>query len=96
MTSRQKQNTGTSEVREGLEFDVAQLSEYLTSHVEGFAGPLEVRQFRGGQSNPTYMLQAASGCIVNISSQSARHGSRGLSPAYNASKAGVLGLSEDR
>jgi 3-oxoacyl-[acyl-carrier protein] reductase len=38
------------------------------------------------------MLQAGSGCIVNISSQSARHGSKGLSPAYNASKAGVLGL----
>ena len=64
MTSRQQQNTGTSEVREGLEFDVAQLSEYLASHVEGFAGPLEVRQFRGGQSNPTYMLQAASGNYV--------------------------------
>lgn len=38
------------------------------------------------------MLQAGSGCIVNISSQSARRGAKGLSPAYNASKAGVLGL----
>jgi 3-oxoacyl-[acyl-carrier protein] reductase len=38
------------------------------------------------------MLQAGSGCIVNISSQSARRGEKGLSPAYNASKAGVLGL----
>jgi 3-oxoacyl-[acyl-carrier protein] reductase len=38
------------------------------------------------------MLQAGRGCIVNISSQSARHGAKGLSPAYNASKAGVLGL----
>lgn len=38
------------------------------------------------------MLQANRGCIVNISSQSARRGSKGLSPAYNASKAGVLGL----
>ena len=38
------------------------------------------------------MLQAGSGCIVNISSQSARHGAKGPSPAYNASKAGVLGL----
>ena len=38
------------------------------------------------------MLKANSGCIVNISSQSARRGSKGLSPAYNASKAGVLGL----
>jgi 3-oxoacyl-[acyl-carrier protein] reductase len=38
------------------------------------------------------MLNAGRGCIVNISSQSARQGARGLSPAYNASKAGVLGL----
>ncbi len=38
------------------------------------------------------MLKAGSGCIVNISSQSARAGAKGLSPAYNASKAGVLGL----
>ena len=38
------------------------------------------------------MLEARSGCIVNISSQSARAGTKGLSPAYNASKAGVLGL----
>ena len=38
------------------------------------------------------MLQAGSGCIVNISSQSARHGTKGGSPADNASKAGVLGL----
>ena len=38
------------------------------------------------------MMEANSGCIVNISSQSARRGTKGLSPAYNASKAGVLGL----
>ena len=38
------------------------------------------------------MLRAKSGCIVNISSQSARRGTKGLSPAYNASKAGILGL----
>ena len=38
------------------------------------------------------MLQANRGCIVNISSQSARRGSKGLSPAYNASKAGILGF----
>ena len=38
------------------------------------------------------MLEAGRGCIVNISSQSARQGTKGMSPAYNASKAGVLGL----
>ena len=38
------------------------------------------------------MLEAGSGCIVNISSHSAIQGSEGMSPAYNASKGGVLGL----
>lgn len=38
------------------------------------------------------MLEAGGGCIVNISSQAARLGDKGMSPAYNASKAGVLGL----
>lgn len=38
------------------------------------------------------MLEAGTGCIVNISSSAARHGTQGMSPAYNAAKAGVLGL----
>ncbi|HXJ83686.1 MAG TPA: SDR family NAD(P)-dependent oxidoreductase [Candidatus Methylomirabilis sp.] len=38
------------------------------------------------------MLAAGSGAIVNISSQSARVGRASLSPAYNATKAGVIGL----
>jgi aminoglycoside phosphotransferase (APT) family kinase protein len=46
----------TTEMRPGLELDVAQLEEYLDAHVDGFAGPLTVRQFKGGQSNPTYLL----------------------------------------
>ena len=40
----------------------------------------------------TPMLGSGKGAIVNISSQSARVGTKGLSPAYNASKAGVVGL----
>ena len=39
-----------------------------------------------------HMMESGGGSIVNISSQSARSGAKGLSPAYNASKAGVLGL----
>ncbi|MCH7800042.1 MAG: SDR family oxidoreductase, partial [Chloroflexi bacterium] len=38
------------------------------------------------------MLAQKSGCIVSISSRSAQIGAKGMSPAYNASKAGVLGL----
>jgi NAD(P)-dependent dehydrogenase (short-subunit alcohol dehydrogenase family) len=38
------------------------------------------------------MMEAGRGCIVNISSRSAFQGSKGMSPAYNTSKAAVLGL----
>ena len=39
----------TAEVREQHRFDVAALERYLRERVPGFGGPLEVRQFRGGQ-----------------------------------------------
>lgn len=48
----------TAEVREQHRFDVGALERYLREHVPGFAGPLAVQQFRGGQSNPTYYLTA--------------------------------------
>lgn len=47
-------NQGTGEVR--VAFDEAALERWMTANVEGFAGPLEVAQFNGGQSNPTYRL----------------------------------------
>ena len=37
-------------------FDVKKLEAYLAERIEGFQTPLEVRQFKGGQSNPTYQL----------------------------------------
>ncbi|MBB3061714.1 phosphotransferase [Microbulbifer rhizosphaerae] len=40
------------------------LEKYLTDCIEGFRGPLEVSKFSGGQSNPTFKLQAASGTYV--------------------------------
>jgi len=46
----------TTDVRPGMEFDERRLAEYLAAHVPNFAGPLSVRQFKGGQSNPTYLL----------------------------------------
>ncbi len=46
----------TTEVRAGMEIDAGRLTAYLREHVAGFEGPLSVRQFRGGQSNPTYLL----------------------------------------
>ncbi len=49
-------NTGTKPVAEQHAFDVAALERYLAAHLPGFAGPLVVEQFKGGQSNPTYKL----------------------------------------
>ncbi len=50
MTSRQEQFSGTRDVLEAHQFDPEPLQEYMFSYVEGFHGPLTVRQFRGGQS----------------------------------------------
>jgi aminoglycoside phosphotransferase (APT) family kinase protein len=44
------------EFRPGLEFDVAALEAHLTATLPQFRGPVTVRQFPGGQSNPTYQL----------------------------------------
>jgi aminoglycoside phosphotransferase (APT) family kinase protein len=52
---------GTMPVAERQRFDEAALLRYLGAHLEGFAGPLAVQQFRGGQSNPTYLLTAGDG-----------------------------------
>lgn len=45
-------------VTERHRFDEQALAAYLTTHLPGFAGPLAVAQFQGGQSNPTYLLTA--------------------------------------
>jgi len=64
MSARQEQNTGTRGVREAHRFDERQLEDYLSSHVESFRGPVTVSEFKGGQSNPTYLLEARSGRYV--------------------------------
>jgi aminoglycoside phosphotransferase (APT) family kinase protein len=52
---------GTMEVTAEQRFDVPALESYLAGQVAGFRGPLAVRQFRGGQSNPTFLLRAGDG-----------------------------------
>ena len=48
--------TGTKPVAQSHAFDTAALAAYLEPRLSGFAGPLTVEQFKGGQSNPTYKL----------------------------------------
>jgi aminoglycoside phosphotransferase (APT) family kinase protein len=52
---------GTMPVNERQRFDEASLQRYLRAHLPGFRGPLQVRQFRGGQSNPTFLLRTGEG-----------------------------------
>ncbi|KAI8887985.1 APH-domain-containing protein [Backusella circina FSU 941] len=47
----------TSSIRTGHEIDVDKLEAYLLKSVPGFKGPLDVSQFKHGQSNPTYLLK---------------------------------------
>ena len=44
--------------------DTAALSAWLQIHLPGFAGPIQVEMFKGGQSNPTYKLVTPSGSYV--------------------------------
>ena len=61
MTTSERQSafSGTREVAERLRFDVGRLESYLASHLPTFAGPALVSQFKGGQSNPTYLIETA-------------------------------------
>ena len=52
----QEMFTGTKEVAESHRFDESRLAEWMEANVEGYQGPLTVKQFKGGQSNPTYKL----------------------------------------
>jgi aminoglycoside phosphotransferase (APT) family kinase protein len=48
--------SGTREVDPRHALDEATLDAWLKENVEGYEGPLTLRQFKGGQSNPTYEL----------------------------------------
>ena len=49
---------GTMPVAERQKFDIGALQAYLQQHVGGFSGPLGIEQFKGGQSNPTFKINA--------------------------------------
>src|SRR6476660_8161588 len=54
---RQTAFSGTKEAASALAIDAGRLEEFLSSRLPDFNGPLRVRQFKGGQSNPTYLLE---------------------------------------
>jgi aminoglycoside phosphotransferase (APT) family kinase protein len=54
----QSRFSGTGPVAQAHAFEVGQLADYMREHVDGFSGALHVEQFKGGQSNPTFLLEA--------------------------------------
>ncbi len=48
--------SGVKRVEERHKLNETSLAAWMTAHVAGYEGPLEVHQFKGGQSNPTYRL----------------------------------------
>src|SRR6478609_12155697 len=57
---RQQVFSGTKDAAPALALDAARLERYLSEKIDGFAGPLTIKQFKGGQSNPTYLLETPS------------------------------------
>jgi aminoglycoside phosphotransferase (APT) family kinase protein len=53
------QFVGVKPVAERHRFDEARLEAFLKDRIDGFRGPMQVEQFKGGQSNPTYRVTAA-------------------------------------
>jgi aminoglycoside phosphotransferase (APT) family kinase protein len=50
--------TGTRAVSPQHAFAIEPLAAWMLANVDGFSGTLEVEQFKGGQSNPTFLLRA--------------------------------------
>ncbi len=59
MIDRQQAFSGTKDVAGALAIDAAHLQDYLAAAVPDFACLVSVKQFKGGQSNPTYLLETA-------------------------------------
>ncbi len=52
------------EVRPEHRFDEKKLWQYLRKHLEDFGGEPVLRQFQGGQSNPTFLIETPAGNYV--------------------------------
>lgn len=55
---------GTVEPEGADKLDEGKLAAWMQANVEGFKGPLRLTKFKGGQSNPTYKIEAESGNYV--------------------------------
>ncbi len=58
MENAQTAFSGTVDVPEKDQLDLDRLSMWMAENVAGFSGPIGIRKFAGGQSNPTYRIDA--------------------------------------
>ena len=59
-----KNFSGTKEVADNLSFDLSALNDYLRDQSSNVPEVLDYKQFKGGQSNPTYLLTTVEGEYV--------------------------------
>ena len=57
-------STDVIPIREHQRFDETSLAQWMSANVDGHEGPIRVQQFRGGQSNPTYLVSTPSKSYV--------------------------------
>jgi aminoglycoside phosphotransferase (APT) family kinase protein len=50
-------NSGAATSPGAALIDIPRLEAWMSAHIEGFSGPMTVKQFTGGQSNPTFLLE---------------------------------------
>lgn len=56
--------TEITEVQERHQLDLQRVTAYLSEQLPEIQGPIEIRQFSTGQSNPTYLLETPGGRYV--------------------------------
>jgi aminoglycoside phosphotransferase (APT) family kinase protein len=64
MTDLQQRFSGTEIAPGHLALDLESLDSHLRSRFEGYDGPIDARKFKGGQSNPTYLLTSGRNSFV--------------------------------
>lgn len=55
----EKEMVGTVAVPAKDQLDEVKLNGWMEANVEGFAGPMTITKFKGGQSNPTYRIDTS-------------------------------------
>lgn len=64
MSERVEPAADVGYVRTGHEIDAERLGDYLRTTIAGFPAAYGLRQFKGGQSNPTYLIEAGDRAFV--------------------------------